>query len=190
MNYCENCNVAFESERCPACGTKKIRQAYDNDFCFLLEDSTLRCDVLTGVLETNDIPYSAMPYGSGVESYVGKSLSNCRIYVPYDCLVKAQDILRDIDTKNTEEWREKLLDNVSSFNIPSKMEKKIRKKLKLPVETKFIDFCVGIVRSANKIIDKSAYVDGWRYVFCYGEDYSITFNSLSFEILAVRKNNA
>lgn len=98
--------------------------------------------------------------------------------------------MRDIDAKNTEEWRGKLLDNVSSFNIPTKMEKKIRKKLKLPAETNFIDFCVNIVKSAYKIIDRSANADGWRYVFCYGDDYSITFNSLSFEILAVRKKNA
>ena len=190
MNFCDNCNVAFESERCPACGTKKTRQVKDDDFCFLLEDNTLHCEVLMGVLETNDIPYSAMPYGSGVESYIGKSLSNYRIYVPYSSFDKARGILRDMEAQKTEEWRGQLLDNVKSFNIPPKMEKKLRKKLKLPNETNFIDFCVDIVKSANRIVDQSAYADGWRYVYCYADDISITFNSLSFEILAVRKKNA
>lgn len=80
-----------------------------------------------GVLDTNDIPYSAMPFGSGVESCFGKSLSNYRIYVPYGSFEKAQGILHDMEAQKTNEWREQLLDNVSSFNIPPKMEKKIRK---------------------------------------------------------------
>lgn len=88
MNFCENCNIAFESDRCPVCGTKKTRQPHEDDFCFLFEDNTLRCEMLMGVLDTNDIQYSAMPFGSGVESYFGKSLSNYRIYVPYGSLKK------------------------------------------------------------------------------------------------------
>lgn len=190
MNFCENCNAAFESERCPVCGTKNIRQVQDDDFCFLIEDSTMHCDVLMGVLDTYEIPYSAMPFGSGVESRFGMPLGNYRIYVPFRCLENARSVLRGMETEKTEEWRAKLLDNAELFNIPQKTGKKICKKLKLPKETDLIAYCVDIVKSANMIKDEECIGMKWRYVFCYSDDIQITLNSKTFEILTVRKKNA
>lgn len=187
MNFCENCNAAFEFERCPICGTKKIRQAQDGDFCFLIEGSTRDCEVLISVLDDNEIPHTAMPFGSGAESYLGKTLNNYRLYVPYAFLEKARGILREAEAAKTEELRALLLKNSSSFNIPLKTEKKIRKKLKLPNETNIIDYCGDIVKNADKIRDEWSYGAAWRFVFCYLGDLSITFNSDTFEILAIRR---
>lgn len=186
MDFCENCNVAFEGERCPVCNTKKIRQVRDEDFCFLIEDSVHHSDVLMSVLVAHDIPHSAMPFGSGVESYIGTSLSYRRIYVPFGYLEKARDILREIEVSKTEELRALLLDNVSSFNILPKIEKKLRKKLKLPKETDLITFCVNIVKSASRIVDDATFGEVWRYVFCHSDEYIVSFNLRNYEILAVR----
>ena len=187
MNYCENCNAAFDDERCPACGTKKLRPVQDDDFCFLIEDDVMRCNVVMGVLETNDIQYSAMPFGSGVEARAGRPLSNYRLYVPFGSLEKARAIMCDMESQRTEEWRSLLLENVKAFNIPQKLEKKLRKKLKLPADVDLIDYCVDIVKSANKIVDEERIGAQWRYVYCYSDGASATFNSETFEIIAIRK---
>lgn len=189
MEFCESCNVAFEGERCPVCGTKKLRQAREDDFCFLLEDDALRCNVIMGVLESNEIPYSAMPFGNGVEARVGMPLGNYRVFVPFVHLERAKSLLRDLENENTEQLRAQLLENAKSFNIPPKVEKKLRKKLKLPADIDFIAYCVDIVKGANKIVDEKCIGMQWRYVFCYSDETSVTLNSKTFEILAVRKKD-
>lgn len=187
MNFCEKCNGAFEDERCPACGNKKVRQVRDEDYCFLIEKGVHQCEVLMSVLDANDIHYSAMPFGSGVESYFGMSLSNYRIYVPYGSLETARGILRDVEAQKTEEWRALLLENAELLKILPKAEKKIRKKLKLPDDVDFIAYCIEIVKNASKIVGEAILGAQWYYVYCYSGDTLITFNSETYEILSLRK---
>lgn len=186
MYYCEKCNAAFEPERCPVCGNKKTREPRDDDYCFLAEQGKHRSEVLMSVLDANEIPYSAVPVGTGVESIFGMSLSCNRLYVPFGNLDKANGIMREMEAEKTEELRANLLENANSFNIPPKTEKKLRKKLKLPDETDFISFCLDIVKGATKITDDDSNTGAWRFVYCFSQDYTLSIEPNRFEIYAVR----
>ena len=182
MYYCEKCNAAFEYERCPVCGNKKTREPRDDDFCFFAEQAKRQSEVLMSVLDANDIPYSAVPYGTGAESIFGMSLSYNRLYVPFGCLEKAKDILQEIEAENTEKLRTLLLENVHLFNISPKAEKKIRKKIKLSPDVDFMSFCIDIVKSAKQIKDEAYYTTSERLLSCYSDDYIVSFLSNKFVI--------
>ena len=55
--YCEKCRRAFvetESGRCPACGSKHIRDPLPEDICYLTETDPLFGGMLKDVLERHD----------------------------------------------------------------------------------------------------------------------------------------
>ena len=54
--YCENCQLVYDGDRCPACGGKKGREPRENDSCFLCEKQILWGEVLEDALKQNGIP--------------------------------------------------------------------------------------------------------------------------------------
>ncbi len=188
MKYCENCCCATELERCPLCGTKKLRQIKEEDFCLLTENSLSFGEDLIGILKENEIHCSALPYGSGLESRFALPLSNYRIFVPFKFLEKAKTILLDIENSKTDELRDFLLENQIHFNVSRKTENKIRKKIKLSEEQNFFTYCLEIIKSANKIVDSgmiSSCPKGGHYLFCYLQNTTLALNSKTFEILSL-----
>ena len=186
MNFCENCNFVFEQEFCPVCGSKKLREVKDNDFCFVADSKISPCEELIDTLEERDIPFSTVPYGMG--SRWALPLTLFRLYVPYRFLEEAKSTLQGIENEETERLRSFLLTNQHQFNIPLKREKKIEKKLKLSEEQDFYSYCINIVESSQKIVDEGQ-ITGCpkygRYIFCYSENAVIAFNSQTFEILSI-----
>lgn len=190
MNYCENCNACFEYDYCPLCGTKKIRHAHDGDFCLLLENNASCCEWLACELESYGIQSVTMPYGSGYESRLGLKLTIHRLYVPYEHYEKAREILHDIEKEETETLRAPLLEKLSLLHAPEKLEKKTRKKLKLPPDTQFIEFCAEIVKNAEKIVDGGSIPicpKYGHYMYCYRDDLYVLVNSETMEILSVTR---
>lgn len=188
MNYCEKCHVAAE-RCCPLCGTKKLRGIQDEDFCFLTGNSAAYCDMLEDIFKENDIPYAALPYGSGLEARLALPLQNRRLYVPFASLEAAKEIIRQIENSETESLRKALLQYADELNISPKLEKKLRKKLKLR-EDEIFEYCVGIIESANKIVDNGRITDcseGGHYLFCFSEKATLSINSATYEILSVTK---
>ena len=185
MNFCENCNFAVEQEYCPVCGSKKLRDVKDDDFCYLADSKMSPCEALIDIFEERDIPYATVPYGMGSRWALPMTLF--RLYVPYRLLEEAKSILRAIEGEETERLRSFLLENRHNFNISPKREKKIAKKLKLSAGQDFYSYCVNIVTSSKKIVRESMTGGGGYYVFCYAENEVITFNSQTFEILSISK---
>ena len=185
MNFCEKCNFASEQEFCPVCGSKKLREVKDDDFCFLADSKMSPCETLIDILDEKKIAYSQVPYG--MASRWAMPLTLYRLYVPYRSLEWAKNELQGIIDAKTERLRKILLENQHKFHIELKKEKKIAKKLKLSLEQDFCSYCVNIVTTSKKIVSESITGGGGYYIFCYTENEVMTFNSQTFEILSLSK---
>lgn len=185
MKYCGNCSFAGVFERCPFCGNKALREVTDDDFCLIAEAKAFDCDRLTEILKADGIPFSVMPCGSGVESKFALPLSNGRIYVPFAYLSKARAALAEADREQTEEIRKLLLAGADKLNIPQKEECRIRRKLKIPDQTDFLEFCTDIIKNASKISDEGRITDfnKGRYLICRRENFTLAVASATYEIL-------
>lgn len=186
MYFCENCRFVSEQEYCPVCGSKNRRQVQAEDFCLLTENNTAYCNMLTEIFDDNNIRYSAVPYGRGVRSQFGLPLENYRLYVQYECLEQAKNIIKQIEDSETDELRNDLLKNADKLNILAKAEKKYRKKLKLAEDEDFFEYCVHIIKTAVKIEDKGLHISSkGHYLFCLAEDATLMVNSGTYEILSL-----
>ena len=187
MNYCENCRFVSEQAGCPVCGSKKLREVRDDDFCFLADSCMSPCETLVDILNENGIQYSAVPYGTG--SRLALSLSHYRLYVPYRFFERAKSILNGIENAETERLRKILLENQNKIHIDPKKERKIAKKLKISEEQDFYLHCVHIIESSEKIVDEgviSVCPKRGHYLFCYSDEATICINSQTYEILSLK----
>lgn len=187
MGYCENCRVVSERERCPLCGTKKLRDVREDDFCLLTEQSSQYGETLTEIFHESGIPCTALPYGRGTETRLGLPLENYRLFVPYLYLEKAENIMRQIEDEKTRKFKTRLLRNAHQFCISEKLERKIRKKANL-TEENFSDFIIDVIKRAEKITDGGKITtcpDGGHYLFCYSRNATVAFHSTTYEILSL-----
>ncbi len=190
MKICSNCCFVSDAERCPLCGSKNVRAVNADDFCLLTEKDAAYCDTLTAAFDEEEIPYSALPYGRGVETRLGLPLGNYRIFVPFGFLEQAKQIITSIDSEATEQIRNCLLKGVENLNILPKTEKKIKRKIGLSENEDIFEYCIGIIKTADKIMDKgtiSGCLKGGHYYFCYSGDLTLAINSKTYEILSVTK---
>lgn len=82
--YCPNCYVLLDSNHCPYCGTKKTREPYEDDYCYLTEKESVWSDTLADIFESNGIPYYRKNVlGAGLTSRLGIGFERTRFYVPY-----------------------------------------------------------------------------------------------------------
>ena len=92
--YCEKCCRVIEENRCPACGSKKVRMPEAKDPCFLTELDYMPSGILEDVLKQNAIPYLKKDMlGAGMTIRLGPMLlERSRFYVPYEKYQEAKDI--------------------------------------------------------------------------------------------------
>ncbi len=95
MNFCENCNIACDNERCPKCGRKKLRTVQEDDFCLVAKVDRLFGDSLKYILENENIECVFMPYGTGVNSKFALPLESYLLYVRYKNIDYVRQILKD-----------------------------------------------------------------------------------------------
>lgn len=95
MNFCEGCNLAWEGERCPKCGRKKLRAVNEEDFCLVAQVERTFGDHLKADLENEDIECVLMPYGTGVKSKFALPLESYLLYVRYKKLDHVRQIVKD-----------------------------------------------------------------------------------------------
>ncbi len=80
--YCEKCSLLFDGDRCPECGGRRIREAKEDDICFLTEKGQFETDMLAEVLEQNHIPFLKKGRrGAALTMMAGAMLESFRIYV-------------------------------------------------------------------------------------------------------------
>lgn len=93
LNFCESCNLACEGERCPKCGSKKLRAVTDEDFCPVARVDRIFGDNLKENLEHENIECVLMPYGTGVRSKFALPLESYLLYVRYKNSERVRQIL-------------------------------------------------------------------------------------------------
>ncbi len=95
MNFCESCNIACNDERCPKCGSKKLRAINEDDFCFVAKVDRFFGDNLKDWLKEENIECVLMPYGAGVRARFALPLESYLLYVRYKNLEYVRQIISD-----------------------------------------------------------------------------------------------
>lgn len=93
MKYCKKCRELSDSGVCDTCGNDKLIDVSPTDFCFIAEYESTYGEMIKGIFSGENIPFSAVPYGTGARSGFGLRLENLRFYVPYEYYGAAKDIL-------------------------------------------------------------------------------------------------
>lgn len=103
--YCPGCRIVFdEGAKCPLCGSKKVRNVSPEDICFLTEAEPLLGGMLKNVLEQNEIPVlCSSNIGAGMAMRAGSMFERMRLYVRYDNLQKATEIVNELQSAS-EGW--------------------------------------------------------------------------------------
>ena len=187
MNFCEKCNFASEQEFCPVCGSEKLREVKDDDFCFLADSEISPCEAMTDIFDEEGIAYVKVPYGTG--SRLALPQSRYRLYFQYRSLELVKRIVRDVVDNEKERLRQILLENQDKLHLDPKKEKKIAKKLKFSEAGDIYSFCVNVVKSSEDIVDEGRITGcpkGGHYIFCYAENAILTVNSQTYEILSLK----
>ena len=96
--YCQGCKIVFEEgERCPFCGSKKVRNASPEDICFLTEADPIMSGMLKDVLEQNNIPaLNSSTIGAGMAMRAGSMFERTKFYVRYEHLATAKEIVDEL----------------------------------------------------------------------------------------------
>ncbi|MEG2677215.1 MAG: hypothetical protein RR933_03770 [Oscillospiraceae bacterium] len=117
MNYCEKCSVAADGDRCPNCGTKKVRIIESEDPVFLIETSVIWSGMVEDMLKTEGVSYEKQSLiGAGIATFIGSLADVLMFYVRYCDLERAKEILIPLtDTQPiTEEEYEKYFESEPS----------------------------------------------------------------------------
>lgn len=188
--YCEKCKLICEEEFCDSCGNKKLRPPENNDFCFLIEIDSMFGAMFENILKEERIPCADIPVGNGVRSCFALKLENHRLYVPFEFLSKARQLINELlDTFNETQNRD-LIKNVDKLYIVIRSEKKIRKILKLASEESLVDYCKDKIIHADTIAYEgkiSSCIKGGCYLFVYKDDEVFIVNSVTYEIISAKK---
>ena len=93
--YCQRCKAVFDGNgTCPVCGSKKTRPVLSDDICFLTDADPFFCAMLKDVLHQNGIPaLSNSTLGAGMAMRAGSMFERVKLYVRYEHLAKAKEIV-------------------------------------------------------------------------------------------------
>ena len=93
MLYCPSCKLLTESICCPFCGSKKLRNADTDDYCFLTEKDSIWAGSLEELLTQNQIPFvSKHLLGDGLAARIGPAQERICFYDPYSFYTQAQEL--------------------------------------------------------------------------------------------------
>lgn len=188
INFCESCHLAFEEERCPNCGNKRVREVQADDFCFLCEQRAMEAAMAETVLRNEDIPVVSIPRGSGVMSAFAVPLENAALYVPFGMFERAEEIMCNVIGTDTEAFREDLIAHADRLFVRNeRIERKMKRKLKLAEEEDLLEFCKDLIANAKKISDRG---QGWsagsgNCLLVQGANIDLMIDSDSYEIIYV-----
>lgn len=186
MLYCENCKHLCVDDACPDCGSKLLREAVAQDYCFLTEGEEGFIRMLEGSLNEQGIACILIPFGNGARSAFGLSLGKYRIYVPFGHYDRASASLRFFIDAPSEELRKDLIDHKHLWHFDPKIQKKICRKWKLKEKDDILRRVSEAVHAAPTLAlggrIYSCPQEG-RYIFVKADGVKFWFNSATYEIL-------
>lgn len=95
--YCPKCRIVSDGERCPECGSRKLREPAAEDLCFLTEEDPLMGGMLEDVLRQNGIPaLGESNKGAALSVISGPLFEWIRYYVRWEDLDKAREIVNEV----------------------------------------------------------------------------------------------
>lgn len=95
MKYCTHCKFVTQEAYCPNCGKGNLRTVEPGDYCFVTEKDEMWASMFLEILHDNGVSPIALPvFGAGVVMKGGVK-ERQRIYVPYEKLNQALDLLRE-----------------------------------------------------------------------------------------------
>ena len=189
LYYCEKCHAINDQDYCQSCGKKNLRNPDKGDHCFLIEVNSMFGEMFIGILEEENIRYVAMPSGNGVRSNSALKLENLKIFVVYEFLNRAKELLNEILSNFEEAENGNLKNNIDRLFVPQRSEKKIKKFLKMTENDSLIAYCTDKIINADSVVNKgkiSSCIKGGDYLFVYKGNELIVINSATYEILSVK----
>lgn len=97
MLFCEKCNFATYDDRCPSCGSKKLRAVCDEDFCFFVNTDEFSFSMLESALKENDIEVVGVPYYPCNVTYATAGRADGRkVYIRYQDIEAVKEIYETI----------------------------------------------------------------------------------------------
>jgi len=187
--YCEKCHTLNEQDCCQSCGKNNLRNPDKNDYCFLTEVDSMFGEMLNGILEYENIPYSSLPSGNGIRSSLGLKLENYKIFVAYDFFDRAEEILNEILINIEEAESRDLKKNLDKLFASQRSEKKIKKILKMGENDSLTAYCADKIINADRILNQgkiSGCLKGGYYLYVYKGKEVIIINSATFEIISAK----
>ena len=184
MFYCENCHTLNEGSVCDRCKNNKLREPNLEDFCFFVCVDDFFGEMFIQACKNEGIECIYKPVGNGVRSHMALSLGNYEIYVQYEKYNKALDIY-DYFAQNysTDKLRGKILKNINLWHFENnKVEKKIRKKLKIAQDVEVMQIIKENVEKARRIEDVGLMVNNEHGLVVKNDNIILWFSSESFKI--------
>lgn len=189
MNYCTDCRCVFEGGVCPGCGTANVREAADNDFCFLTEQDSIKSSICEGALNAEGIQCVALSDLSGIEMSFALPAFRRRLYVPFGQLAQAINVLKETERAETEKIKRRLMENSDKIAMNGRLLKKIKIKSGMKNNDEVRFYCIKLISNAERIEEDGVITGcpyGGHYIFCYASGATVALNSQTFEILSVK----
>ena len=184
MLYCEKCKVLSDEQCCGTCGNENLRNAKNEDFCFLVACEEFFGEMFVDALKNEGINCAAVPFGNGVRSQLGLTLGNYQLFVPYAHYEKAQDILDSLSVMpSCDNLKNQILENMDKWHIErASTEKKIRKKFKFEKNVDLFQAIKERVQLANSIEDVGLMFDGEHGLLVKYEGVALWFSATTYKI--------
>ena len=188
MRYCENCHIVTEAQFCPACGSKKLREPREEDFCFLTEEPLSEGEGLAEYLKERQIECVVMPVIESLRSWLALPAQSGRLYVPWRDYKAAKTILREEIATETDLLRERLQQNADKLYLSEWLQRQLHKKKLLPPESDGRGFCLEKIAEAESITDEGR-ISGCplrgHYLRCRAGKFVLLIHSETWEVLSV-----
>ena len=104
MLYCTRCQTPTEDERCPVCGSRKLRELREDDLCLAAEKDSIWGPALADLFRDNKIPFEMRSaIGAGLAAELGAAADRVRFFVPYEKLEAAKELEKAYFSRPPEE---------------------------------------------------------------------------------------